>query len=160
MKLLGTPQARLVGLGELAAEGVRDDVVRAAAGRVLGAAATPRERAAAIMRRVQALPYRPDPVYADGADEVFPVVWVLRWGGDCDDLVTAAAALDTLAGLRWRFVWLLQPGEALDHVSLEVWLEERWQWQEVTVAARLGESPGDAMARLGPVAMERLTGRA
>lgn len=109
----------------------------------------PVERAAALLARVQELPYHPDPS-GFGGDWVRPPCRTLVEGGDCDCLTVLVAALDQAAGLTWRVAWLIQPRASLDHVAAQVFVARAWQWQETSVrGALLGESPHDAVMRLG-----------
>lgn len=109
----------------------------------------PVERAAVLLARVQELPYHPDPS-GFGGDWVRPPCRTLVEGGDCDCLTVLVAALDHAAGLTWRVGWLSQPRATLDHVAAQVFVARAWRWQEVTVrGAWLGESPREAVARLG-----------
>lgn len=130
----------------LAVEGARhSDVVRAALG---CRRATPRASAAAVLARVQGLPYRED--NAGSRDVIRPPCRTLVEGGDCDCLATLAAALDEVLGLPWRIGWIVQPTAAQDHVAPQVYLARAWWWQDVTIpGALLGESPREAVARVG-----------
>jgi len=143
----GTPAARLSVFRRMAVEGAAHPDVRREA-RALWRR-DPVERAAALLARVQELPYHPDPA-GFGGDWVRPPCRTLVEGGDCDCLTVLVAALDHASGLTWRIGWLVQPRAALDHVAAQVYLRRAWLFQEVTVrGAVLGEGPHEAVARLG-----------
>jgi len=143
----GTPAARLSVFRRMAVEGAAHPDVRREA-RALWRR-DPVERAAALLARVQELPYHPDPA-GFGGDWVRPPCRTLVEGGDCDCLTVLVAALDHASGLTWRIGWLIQPRAALDHVAAQVYLRRAWLFQEVTIrGAVLGEGPHEAVARLG-----------
>lgn len=143
----GSPAARLSAFRRIAIAGAAHPSVRRAVREVWRN--DPVERAAALLARVQELPYHPDPA-GFGGDWVRPPCRTLVEGGDCDCLTVLVAAMDHAAGLTWRLAWLVQPRASLDHVAAQVHVARAWQFQEVTVrGAVLGEAPRDAVARLG-----------
>ncbi len=70
-------------------------------------------------------------------------------GGDCEDLSALLMAVLYLLGFESRIVWIDQPGQAYNHVSLQVRLSDQWVWAEPSLeGAYLGEHPYAAMRRL------------
>lgn len=105
-----------------------------------------RERAAEILLRVQRLGYRADP----SGEWLQRGTETAERGGDCEDLGALFVALVGAAGVVARLVWLSQPSSQQDHVSAQVLLNGRWIWADASIAgARLGESPYEAVARIG-----------
>lgn len=151
-RVVGEPHERLIAFARAALDGAAHPAVRAAAEACRGRSDW--ACAVEVARRVQALPYRPDPA---GADWVRPPCRTLVEGGDCDCLSVLACALNECLNLRWRLAWLVNRREVLDHVLPQVWIDGAWHWQETTLpGARLGEHPYQAAMRLGGRA--RVTG--
>lgn len=136
----GSPSERLARLTQLARAWSSTPLVERTArrcGDVLVALAT-----------VQLLPYRADP---DGAaDLVCDPATILRRGGDCEDRATLLVALLLALRRTARLVWIEQPHDALDHVSVQLWDGAGWQWCDPIVrGARVGEHPVEAARRTG-----------
>lgn len=112
----------------------------------------PSERRAEVLadlglRAVQSLPYVPDP---EGQEWVQGVDYTFAHGGDCKDLSAALAAVYRTLGLRAEVYWITQTGRPLNHVTVRVFLGGQWRWAEPSIrGARLGESPYDALRRMG-----------
>lgn len=152
--------ARMRWLDQIVRESARDPAMIAARDQVMVEAQrmakrTPSYRgdwfarivALEAIRRVHEVPYVAGP---EGLDEFAPASYTLQHGGDCDRLGTLLAGLCCLCGLISRVNWLEQPGQALDHVSVEIMLDGRWLWAEPSVpGAVLGEDPYAAVRRLG-----------
>lgn len=144
-RVTGEPFERLVRFARFALDGASHPAVIAAAEACRGRSDL--ACALEVQRRVQALPYLPDP--PDG-DWVRPPCRTLVEGGDCDCLAVLACALDEVLRVPWRLGWMRNPRAALDHVAPQVYVGGRWCWQEVTVpGARIGEHPREAVRRLG-----------
>lgn len=96
------------------------------------------------------VPYVPAPDDGRGRDWFCAPAYVLDHGGDCDQLAALLAALLETAGHRTRIVWVAQPGQVRDHVTVLVWLWGQWRWCEPCVpGAKVGEDPWDAADRVG-----------
>ncbi len=79
--------------------------------------------------------------------------WTLNHGyGDCDDHFRLIYAVAVAGGLPAALALLhhgREPDEGPAHATACVELDGTWTWLETTVAARFGEPPNDAAARLG-----------
>ena len=135
---------RLALLRGLALEGARDSAVREVARVELGGAPW----WARLLRRVQGLPGRRDPV---DRDVYLPAAEVLRVGGDCADRCALLCALFVAArswssaarsdrcALRWDHCGPLSARCAYDHVRVRLYRPGR----PVVELDALGGGPGD-----------------
>lgn len=113
-----------------------------------------RQLAAAALRLTQTLPY-----FSEARDQQWfqPVSWTLAHGGSCGPLSAVLYGLCTLLGVPAEIVWLDQPGEALNHLTVRIFVDGAWYWADPSVrssnpgvpSAVLGENPYDAVRRLG-----------
>lgn len=115
--------------------------------------------------------YKPDP---EGREVFQPVVYTLgcqcatavsvltglRKGvGDCEDLGAAVCALGLVLGVPMRVKWWDQPGAVQNHVSAAIITGRDPVIVEATIpGARVGESPYEAVARVGPGYRSRVFG--
>jgi hypothetical protein len=115
--------------------------------------------------------YKPDP---EGREVFQPVVYTLgcqcatavsvltglRKGvGDCEDLGCAVASMGLVLGIPMRVKWWDQPGHVQNHVSAAIITGRDPIIVEATVpGARVGESPYEAVARVGPGFRSRVFG--
>src|SRR5512147_2642042 len=143
-----TPDERGAIIARRAREALSDPYVRQVAAGIACANCSPRERAAAVLRRVQAAGFVPDPPRCDAYR---PVAVTLRQGGDCDDLTPAVMALGTLAGFEAFCAYLDQADFApQDHGTGVLVVDGATLWAEPSLrGARLGEHPYAAARRLG-----------
>jgi hypothetical protein len=90
--------------------------------------------------------------YTDEETETFmsPAFVLSSGAGDCDDSARAYVAIARAAGWQARLVYFLQGGQPA-HVAAQVVdpVSGAWTWAETTIAARYGEAPFAALARLG-----------
>lgn len=94
--------------------------------------------------------YVPAPQNDRGDDWFCDPRAVLDRGGDCDQLAALLATLLETAGETTLILWVGQPENDQDHVTVVVWLRGAWRWCEPCVpGARVGEDPWDAAERTG-----------
>lgn len=117
--------------------------------------------------------YKPDPpgfecfqpvIYTLGCQcaTAVSVLTGLRKGvGDCEDLASAVCALGLVIGVPMRVKWWDQPGHIQNHVSgLFCPNGTDCVTVEATIpGARVGESPYEAIARVGPGYRSRIFGQ-
>lgn len=119
----------------------------------------------------QLVVYLPDPA---GVEVFNSVEWTLGSGlgrtvssltgapmgaGDCEDFAAAASGLGIAVGLDMRPKWWNQPGQVQNHVASE-WRDAGAIISvETTVpGAIVGETPQQAVDRIGPLAVSRILG--
>jgi transglutaminase-like putative cysteine protease len=122
-----------------------------------GRAPTTADAARELLAATQRLPFRPDPPGPDGdaGEWMQPVVYTLRYGGDCEDLATALVVVAREIRIPAQDVWITQRRRALNHVTAVLWVDGAWRWADPSIpGARLGESPYQALERLGPSASQ------
>ena len=157
----------------------RNPAVRLLASGLRGRLAARLRREPAPLELVQAVTddthqlvvYRPDPA---GVEVFNSVEWTLGSGGggttssltgapmgagDCEDFASAASALGISVGLDMRPKWWDQPGQVQNHVA-SLWSDAgRVISVETTVpGAIVGETPQQAVDRIGPLAVSRILG--
>jgi hypothetical protein len=90
--------------------------------------------------------------YLDEQTETFmsPAFTLAMGAGDCDDSERALVAIARAAGWQARLVYFMTDGQP-SHVSAQIKESpsQPWMWAETTIAARYGEFPLTALARLG-----------
>lgn len=141
-----TAMQRLALLAKVVRAEQGDPTVRRFARRACDHTRNARECAQALLWAVQwrpyALPVRPGEwIQTDLAD-------VVDAGGDCKALSQLLCAAAASLGIPWQLTWLSYPGR--EHVSAQLGLEGAWRWADGSVrGARLGESPDEAIERIG-----------
>lgn len=152
VRLTGSPDRRLAFLRDVARRWAVE--LAPTAPRTL----PPRAIAARALARAQTFPYAPDDA---GTVDLVTVdrATFEREGGDCEERAVWLAAALAAARIPAELVWLSQPGQEADHVTVRAHLDGRWLWADPTVpGARLGEHPQDAADRVGDAAIARRLG--
>jgi transglutaminase-like putative cysteine protease len=146
-----THEARLAGLNYLASLEARyDPRLRTFAVRVAGHAPPGRVGLARFGHEFVRDGVR---FTGEGAETYADAYETLRTGvGDCDDSARALSALMQALGLQAKIVGLSRrAGRPPTHASVRINVggrRPRWAWAETTIAARFGEHPYAAHARL------------
>lgn len=181
-----SPVARVALLNEESRKAARNPAVQAQAHMLyrrlaarLGRGPSPRELLQELMDRVHDfVDYVPDPPGVELFQSVLstltnrrgrslsPFTGQVKGGDDCEGLAAVVVAWGLVLGLNTGNRWWNQPGAALNHVSAEACDGGPWPTDfqtclplETTIPqARLGESPYEALARLGPLHRQRVFG--
>jgi len=94
-----------------------------------------------------------------GGFSVSPITGRQKGCGDCEDLACALVCLCLCLGISARCFWWDQPNSPLNHVSVKAMLDGAEIDLDATIpGARPGESPYEALARVGPDFRSRVFG--
>lgn len=146
---------RVAMMKAMAAQGINSPSVQATAKFVAGRVAQMASYgnlqfllAQEALRVVQGLPYVPE---KSGQDCYQTVEYTATYGGECKALTIYYVAVCRALGVDAEPVWITQSGQLINHVAAQVNIVGRApMWADPSMrGARLGESPYEAIARLG-----------
>lgn len=97
---------------------------------------------------------------------VSPITGNRKGCGDCEDLATLLVCLCLCLGITARVKWIEQKGSPLNHVAALVLFDDQrpddpraWRCTDATIpGARVGETPYEALDRVGPGFRSRVFG--
>ena len=97
---------------------------------------------------------------------VSPITGATKGCGDCEDLATLLVCLCLCLGITARVKWIEQKGSPLNHVAAVVLFDDQrpddpkaWRCTDATIpGARVGETPYEALDRVGPGFRSRIFG--